>query len=165
MLAENRQRLPLGGGPAGGLCVAMAVTRVPTPLDLPPILERLVASRGAALLLFFGSEDQGTGVSWCADCVTADPVLRRACRTLQPGRELIECPVGSRSAWKNQPEHPYRLHPLIRLARIPTLIWVDGACERGRLVEADCADPAIVEAFLRSTPGTSAQPAGAQQQA
>jgi len=147
----------------------MAVTRVPTPLDLPPILERLAGTRSAALLLFFGSEEQGTGVSWCPDCVTADPVLRRACRTLQPGLELIECPVGQRSAWKNQPEHPYRLHPLIRLARIPTLIWVDSACERGRLVEADCAVPAIVEAFLRGShsvgAGTAAPPPSAQRQA
>jgi len=165
MLEEIRQRLPLGGGPAGGLWVAMPVTRVPTPLDLPPILERLAGTRAAALLLFFGSEDQGTGLSWCPDCVTADPVLRRACRTLQPVLELIECPVGQRSAWKNQPEHPYRLHPLIRLARIPTLIWVDGACERGRLVEADCAMPAIVEAFLRAPAAASAPPAGAQRQA
>jgi len=162
MLGENRQRLPLGGGPAGRLWPAMASIRVPTPLDLPPILERLSTSRSAALLLFFGSEDQATGVSWCPDCVTADPLLRRACKTLQPSLDLFECPVGQRSAWKNQPEHPYRLHPLIRLARIPTLIWLDGACERGRLVEADCAVPASVEAFLATV--TAATAAGAPRQ-
>lgn len=126
----------------------MPIARCATPAETAAIVDALAAGKGSALLLFFGSEDPQTGQSWCPDCVTADPVLRRACRELQPGLTLYECPVGLRSDWKNRPEHPYRQHPLLRLARIPTLIRIEGGAERGRLVEADCARPEAVAAFL-----------------
>lgn len=126
----------------------MPIVRLSAPTDLDPALARLQSTGASALFLFFGSEDPATGASWCPDCVTADPVLRAACARLRPDLILHECPVGQRSAWKNQPQHPYRLHPLARLARIPTLVWVEGGVERGRLVEGDCADPAKVAAFL-----------------
>lgn len=126
----------------------MPIVRCPTPADLEPILAALVREGGDALLLGFGSEDPETGQSWCPDCVTADPVLRAACARLRPELTLYECPVGLRSAWKNVPDHPYRRHPLLRLARIPTLIRIARGCEIGRLVEADCAKPDAVAAFL-----------------
>ena len=126
----------------------MGIVRCATPSDLAPILERLQGERGSVLMLFFGSEDPATGESWCPDCVTADPVLRRSCRELRPELTLHECPVGLRADWKQRPDHPYRLHPALRLARIPTLIWFEAGCERGRLVEADCAKPERVAAFL-----------------
>lgn len=126
----------------------MPIVRCATSADTAALVDRLASQRGAGLLLFFGSEDPQSGESWCPDCVTADPVLRRACRDLQPALTLYECPVGARSDWKNRPEHPYRLHPVLRLQRIPTLIRIDGGCERGRLVEADCARPDAVRAFL-----------------
>ncbi len=126
----------------------MGIERCATPEDLAPVLESLTATRGSALLLFFGSEDPGTGASWCKDCVTADPVLRTACRRLRPELTLYECPVGSRSQWKDHPQHPYRQHGLLHLQRIPTLILLEQGCERGRLVEADAAQAEVVEAFL-----------------
>ena len=126
----------------------MPIARCPTPEDAEREVDRLQRERGSALLLFFGSEDPASGQSWCPDCVTADPVLRRACRELKPGLTLFECPVGMRSDWKNRPEHPYRQHPALRVARIPTLVWLEDGCERGRLVEADCARPELVRAFL-----------------
>jgi hypothetical protein len=126
----------------------MAIIRCAAPADLEPVLERAVRERQSALLLFFGSEDPQTGASWCPDCVTADPVLRKACRDLRPELTLYECPVGARSDWKNRPEHPYRQHPALRLARIPTLLRLQDGCEVGRLVEGDCAKPEAVRAFL-----------------
>ena len=127
----------------------MPIVRLASPADLGPVLDRVRREAGEALLLFFGSEDPETGESWCADCVTADPILRAACVRLRPDLALHECPVGPRSAWKNVADHPYRLHPALRLARIPTLIRFTGGCEIGRLVEADCGNPAAVEAFLK----------------
>jgi len=126
----------------------MPICRLATPADVAASLATTNAAKHSALYVFFGSEDPVTGESWCPDCVIADPVLRRACTSLRPDLVLYECPVGARSAWKNQPEHPFRLHPTLRLARIPTLIFIDGGLERGRLVEGDCANPAVVEAFL-----------------
>ncbi len=126
----------------------MPIIRCPTPADADAAAREATAGRRSALFLFFGSEDPATGASWCADCVTADPVLRRAIAQARPDLPLYECPVGERSAWKNQPEHPYRLHPLFRLARIPTLVFLVAGSEQGRLVEADCAQVETVRAFL-----------------
>ena len=126
----------------------MPISRLATVAEVDAHLAQLIAARGSALYLFFGSEDPTTGASWCPDCVIADPVLRRACATLRPDLTLYECPIGLRSAWKNQPQHPYRLHPATRLTRIPTLVFLEHGLERGRLVEADCAHAAVVEAFL-----------------
>lgn len=127
----------------------MPISRLASAPEVDASLASLCAGQGSALYLFFGSEDPTTGTSWCPDCVIADPILRRACTTLRPDLVLYECPVGLRSEWKNQPQHPFRLHPTLRLARIPTLLFLEQGMERGRLVEADCSNATIVEAFLQ----------------
>ena len=132
----------------------MPILRCATPAETLAVLASVTSATsptstgGTALFLFFGAEDPHTGESWCPDCVTADPVLRASIAKLRPDLTVYECPVGQRSEWKNQPTHPYRLHPLMRLARIPTLLFIADGVERGRLVEADCANPAAVAAFL-----------------
>jgi hypothetical protein len=126
----------------------MPIRRLATAAEVDSTLATLATGRGSAVLLFFGAEDPATGLSWCPDCVIADPLLRRACTTLRPDLTLYECPVGMRSEWKNRPDHPYRLHPTTRLTRIPTLLFIADGLERGRLVEGDCAKPEVVEAFL-----------------
>ena len=123
-----------------------------TPADAEAALAALQSARSDALFVFFGSVDPGTGESWCRDCATADPLLRRACRQYRPQLDLHECPVGERAAWKGKLDHPYRLHPVFHLARIPTLILIEGGCERGRLVEGDCARAELLQAFLSGVP-------------
>ncbi len=126
----------------------MPIVRCSTPAEAAAAVAQVTSSQGSALFLFFGAEDPQTGASWCPDCVTADPVLRSTIAVTRRDLTLYECPVGQRSAWKNHPEHPYRLHPLFRVARIPTLVFLVDGVERGRLVEADCAVPERVQAFL-----------------
>lgn len=130
----------------------MPVTRCVDPEAAETALAAIRDAEMEAVFLFFGSEEPASGASWCPDCVTADPVLRAACATRRPDLTLHECPVGRRADWKDRPQHPYRLHPLWRLERIPTLVHVCGCVELGRLVEADCADPAVVAAFLQQEP-------------
>jgi len=126
----------------------MPFTRHAEPAALLTSLDATLAPPGEVLLLFFGSEDPDSGESWCPDCVTADPVLRAAIKRLRPDAPCLECPVGVRSAWKQVADHSYRLHPRLRVQRIPTLIHFINGCEVGRLVEGDCADPDAVAAFL-----------------
>lgn len=126
----------------------MPFVRCPTPADAQAALDRVVAAQGDALFLFFGSEDPGTGASWCKDCVMADPVLRATIAKAAPGLTVYECPVGARTDWKGQMGHPYRVHPLFHVQRIPTLIRLRGGIDIGRLVEAPCADAAAVTAFV-----------------
>jgi len=126
----------------------MPFIRCATPADAEAAYDRVVRDRLDALFLFFGSEDPGTGASWCPDCVVADPVLRATIAKVAPKLPVHECPVGARADWKGQAQHPYRVHPGFRVARIPTLIRFRGGLEIGRLVEAPCADVAAVTAFL-----------------
>jgi hypothetical protein len=127
----------------------MPIIRRATAQDVSETVQKIVAESSNGLLLFFGSENLDTGESWCPDCVTADPVMRSAATSLRPDLTLYECPVGMRLDWKNKPEHPYRTHHLLRVQRIPTLIYFEKGCERSRLVEADCARQELVAAFLR----------------
>lgn len=153
-LKQSVHERPTGTGcgwrtPVSALpCPPMPFVRHNNPADLLAGLDALLAAPGDQLLLFFGSEDPESGSSWCPDCVTADPVLRAAIHQVGPQTPCHECPVGVRSAWKQVDDHPYRLHPRLRVARIPTLVRFRDGCEIGRLLEADCADPAVVAAFL-----------------
>lgn len=126
----------------------MPFVRCPSPADALAALDRVVEGQSDALFLFFGSEDPATGASWCPDCVTADPVLRATLAKAAPELTVYECPVGERSAWKGQMEHPYRVLPAFRIARIPTLIRFRAGLDIGRLVEALCSDRAAVLAFV-----------------
>ena len=99
--------------------------------------------------MFIGSENPGTGESWCSDCVIADPIIRAGVREVA-GATLIECPVGDREVYKNNAEHPYRVHADIALTAIPTLVaWTpDGP--GARLVEEECHDQDAVSALYAS---------------
>lgn len=126
----------------------MPFLRCPDPAAAAAAHAALVARGGDGLFLFFGSDDPATGASWCPDCVVADPVLRATLGRVAPGLAVHECPVGMRADWKGQAQHPYRLLPAFRIARIPTLIRFRAGIEIGRLVEGPCADPAAITAFL-----------------
>ncbi len=126
----------------------MAIRRCGDPQALEQALAHCREAGEEALFLFFGSEDPVSGVSWCPDCVTADPLLRTACGLLRPEVVLHECPVGTRGEWRDRSEHPYRQHPVWHLERIPTLVHLRGHCELGRLVEADCGDDVCLARFL-----------------
>ena len=95
----------------------------------------------SALCLFFGTEDENTGESWCPDCVVACPVVRRLCRELRPELPLYEFPVGTLMVWKYARFiHPYKGIRSINVQFVPTLIRYRDGVEVGRLVEGECAD-------------------------
>jgi len=74
-------------------------------------------------VLVTGEKDEG-GVSWCPDCVTAEPHILGALRTIaESGRDvvLVECPV-VRSEYKGNPSYPYRLDPHLAINDIPSLL-------------------------------------------
>lgn len=123
-----------------GTVRGMKITRLPD----PAAFDTFVPEPEDALLfyVFFGSEVPETGESWCPDCVMADPVIRATLSriTARPVH-LVECPVGDRASYKGRADHPYRVHPHIRLQRIPTVVRVERGREVGRLVEGECLDP------------------------
>ena len=53
-------------------------------------------------VLFSGSVDAASGVSWCPDCVTADPVVAAALKEVDDDLVFVHCSVGQRAFWKDQ---------------------------------------------------------------
>eukprot|EP00030_Apusomonadida_sp_AF-17_P008113 a846922_27.p1 GENE.a846922_27~~a846922_27.p1 ORF type:complete len:160 (+),score=55.38 a846922_27:71-481(+) len=99
--------------------------------------------------IFFGSEDPGTGESWCSDCVVADPLIRSSIRKLAPSATLFECPVGDRAAYKGMADHAYRVHAQIKLQAVPQFMcWTARGPIGGALVEEECHTAENVEGFI-----------------
>jgi len=100
------------------------------------------SSAGARLfVLCSGSVDPNTGVSWCPDCVTAEPVIEKAMSVLSADDVFIACAVGDLKTWRD-PQCPFRTHPQFQLKGVPTLMeW--GTSKR--LGDKDCADADMVE--------------------
>merc|ERR1712227_13456 len=86
-------------------------------------------------VLFSGSKDKD-GVSWCPDCVTADPVIEEHIKIVEYDFVFIHCGVGERAYWKDQ-SNIFRTHQKLRLKSVPTLIkWGTSM----RLEEMQCAN-------------------------
>jgi thiol-disulfide isomerase/thioredoxin len=85
-----------------------------------------VAANGRQLfVLFTGTKDASTGLSWCSDCVRAEPVIDAALEKADGGCVLLVCTV-DRAPYR-APEYQYRTDPRIKLACVPTLMkWNNG---------------------------------------
>ncbi|MFW5830364.1 MAG: thioredoxin domain-containing protein [Planctomycetota bacterium] len=125
----------------------MSMQRLQDPAAFQAVLSALQATSGSGLFCFFGSELPDQELSWCPDCVTADPVIRMTLQQVRPELVFYACPVGSREQWRCH-DHVYRQHPFCRLERIPTVILMERGLEIGRLVEEDCADEQLLAAFV-----------------
>ena len=74
----------------------------------------------------------------------------RKCLATHPNQAnltLVEVPSGHRDQWRD-PKNPYRVHPTIKLERIPTLIKWTASGPGARLVEEEVADEAKVKALV-----------------
>lgn len=89
--------------------------------------------------LFSGSMDS-QGKSWCPDCVTADPVIKKCLPSAPDDAVFIHCGVGDRTFWKDQ-SNGFRTDPTLKLKCVPTLMMVG---KPQRLEEEQCADEDLV---------------------
>ncbi|EDV20130.1 uncharacterized protein TRIADDRAFT_61314 [Trichoplax adhaerens] len=69
---------------------------------------------------YYGDYDDH-GLSWCPDCVKAEPIIDKIFSELKDNVLLVSCAVGDRPKWKDQ-ENEFRKHEIIQLKSIPTLI-------------------------------------------
>ena len=103
-------------------------------------------SKAERLLVLFSGSKNERGESWCPDCVTADPVIRKAVEEQGQAADvtLFHVSVGGRDFWKD-PKCVFRVEEP-RLKTVPTLIrW--GKPPR-RLEEADCAKSDLVNMLI-----------------
>lgn len=87
--------------------------------------------------LFCGDKDE-RGVSWCPDCVTAEPVVRKELTHLPEGSIFIYCQVGERSYWKD-PNNEFKR--ILKLTGVPSLLKVGSP---QKLTEDECLKPDLI---------------------
>ncbi|KAM5181951.1 thioredoxin domain-containing protein 17 [Mantella aurantiaca] len=88
--------------------------------------------------LFCGDKDQ-EGVSWCPDCVKAEPVIRGEMKHLPEGSVFIYCLVGERAYWKD-PTNDFKKN--LKLTGVPTLVKV-GTPQK--LTEEECLKSDLIQ--------------------
>ncbi|KAG2676561.1 hypothetical protein I3760_12G058600 [Carya illinoinensis] len=86
----------------------------------------------ANLILFLADEDPSTSLSWCPDCVRAEPAIYKKLETSSDDVALLRAFVGDRPTWRN-PQHPWRVDSRFKLTGVPTLVLWQNDAIQGRL--------------------------------
>ncbi|XP_044493112.1 thioredoxin-like protein Clot [Mangifera indica] len=86
----------------------------------------------ANLILFLADKDPSTSLSWCPDCVRAEPVIYKTLEASPDDIALLQAYVGDRPTWRN-PQHPWRVDSRFKLTGVPTLIRWENDTIKGRL--------------------------------
>ncbi|KAK3009879.1 hypothetical protein RJ639_011223 [Escallonia herrerae] len=86
----------------------------------------------ANLILFLADIDPSTSLSWCPDCVRAEPVIYKKLEASSDDVALLRAYVGDRPTWRN-PQHPWRVDSKFKLKGVPTLIRWENDSVKGRL--------------------------------
>ncbi|EYU31342.1 hypothetical protein MIMGU_mgv1a016170mg [Erythranthe guttata] len=101
----------------------------------------------ANLILFLADNEPSTNLSWCPDCVRAEPVIYKKLDSSPDDVALLRAYVGDRPTWRN-PVHPWRTDSSFKLRGVPTLIrWEDGAV-KARLEDHEAHVEPKIEALL-----------------
>ena len=85
------------------------------------------------IVLLSGSTDASTGMSWCDDCDAAKPAIEKLMQENGGKYPAIKGTV-ERADWRGVATHPYKVHPLLKAAGVPTLLLFAGTEE---LLRAD----------------------------
>nr|DBA33130.1 TPA: hypothetical protein GDO54_000860 [Pyxicephalus adspersus] len=88
--------------------------------------------------LFCGHKDE-KGVSWCTDCVKAEPVFQAQMKHLPEDSVFIYCLVNERTYWKH-PTQDFKKN--LKLTGVPTLVKVGMA---QKLTEDDSIKPDLIQ--------------------
>ncbi|XP_069083089.1 thioredoxin domain-containing protein 17 isoform X2 [Pleurodeles waltl] len=89
-------------------------------------------------VLFSGNKTE-EGISWCPDCVKAEPVIRAELKHLPEGSIFIYCQVGERAYWKD-PNNEFKKN--LKLTGVPTLLKYN---THEKLVEDQCLKQDLVQ--------------------
>uniref|UniRef100_UPI00398F36F9 thioredoxin domain-containing protein 17 n=1 Tax=Pristiophorus japonicus TaxID=55135 RepID=UPI00398F36F9 len=96
------------------------------------------ANKGKTIFAYFTGSKDSKGVSWCPDCVTAEPIVHGELSKLPDGSIFIYCQTGDKSYWKNL-ENKFRTN--LKVTAIPTLMKY-GTPQK--LVEEELLKPELV---------------------
>ena len=119
--------------------------------DFETTFGELVSNKSNFFGYFYGGYDEN-GNSWCSDCVTSKPIIEEASKVLegQSKVQFYKFPVDEVREWK-RPDFIFRVHPKIKLSKVPTLIYYNNGVEFGRLTEGELFDKANVLEFIKQS--------------
>ncbi|XP_058071124.1 thioredoxin-like protein Clot [Magnolia sinica] len=103
----------------------------------------------ANLLLFLADKDPSTSLSWCPDCVRAEPIIYKKLEASSGDVALLRAFVGDRPTWRN-PNHPWRVDPRFKLTGVPTLIRWENDAVGGRLEDHEAHVEHKINALIAS---------------
>ncbi|PIA53427.1 hypothetical protein AQUCO_00900185v1 [Aquilegia coerulea] len=84
------------------------------------------------LILFLADNDPFTSLSWCPDCVRAEPVIYKKLEASTDEVALLRAYVGDRPTWRNA-HNPLRTDSRFKLKGVPTLVRWENDAISGRL--------------------------------
>ncbi|XP_035436079.1 thioredoxin domain-containing protein 17 isoform X2 [Spodoptera frugiperda] len=88
-----------------------------------------------SVVVYFTGEKLPSGLSWCIDCVEAEPVVKAYLNELKKEITFVFVDVGNPETWRNK-ACPFRTDSRTRLMVIPTIIVWNGV---QRLEGSQCA--------------------------
>lgn len=108
-------------------------------------LGELVAEKKSFFVFVYGTHDQ-SGKSWCPDCDKAQPFVAEGKKIIVSQQEkklFVNLPVvkSEREAYSNS--------KIVKLTRIPSLIYYYQGREMGRIVEDEMGNEANVVNFIK----------------
>ncbi|XP_031255909.1 thioredoxin-like protein Clot [Pistacia vera] len=101
----------------------------------------------ANFILFLADKDPSTSLSWCPDCVRAEPVIYKTLEASPDDIVLLQAYVGDRPTWRN-PQHPWRVDSRFKLTGVPTLIRWENDTIKGRLEDHEAHIENKINALL-----------------
>ena len=109
---------------------------------------QLIADKTSFFTYVHGSYDEKTNKSWCSDCDEARPLVEYQMNKLDNKNILfVKLPIETSAEYKNK-EFVYRTNELIKIQRIPSLIFFNKGEEFGRLVEDELFEVENLNKFV-----------------
>ena len=98
------------------------------------------------IVYIYGDHDE-QGRSWCPDCVISEPLVEKVLPKIKEMESQKEIYFINVSVAFNNRE-VYRNDKIIKMKRIPTLIYFSKGVEMERLVEGEMATQENIDAFI-----------------
>ena len=95
-------------------------------------------------ILFTGSKNPETGISWCPDCTNAQPNIDKMINDKKfENASLVICSV-TRDVWKSK-ENPYKADKTLKVSSVPTLLYLENPAVK--LAESQLLNYGAIELF------------------
>ena len=117
-----------------------------TPSNFNQIVKDYLKDKKDFLVYLYGDHD-AQGRSWCPDCVIAQPFVDNVLPRIMENESKKEVYFINISVSIMQRDI-YRNDKIIKMRRIPTIIYFSKGVEMGRLVEGDMASQENIDAFI-----------------